>query len=80
MQKTLNKQIFTLIQDRRAAAEHILQRQKLLEKEVVRFRNRLQRLGFLKDLANSKSRSLRSLGKMVINTKSKSSKRGKKLT
>jgi len=80
MQKTLNKQIFTLIQDRRAAAEHILQRQKLLEKEVVRFRNRLQRLGFLKDLANSKSRSLRSLGKMVNNTKSKSSKRGKKLT
>jgi len=70
MQKTLNKQIFTLIQDRRAAAEHILQRQKLLEKEVVRFRNRLQRLGFLKDLANSKSRSLRSLGKMVNNTKS----------
>jgi len=80
MQKTLNKQIFTLIQDRRAAADHILQMQKLLEKEVVRFRNRLQRLGFLKDLANSKSRSLRSLGKMVINTKSKSSKRGKKLT
>lgn len=65
VQAKLSHEIKTLVKERKIAKEHATNKKELLMREVARFRHRLEHLGLIHEITNSKNKDMRTISKMI---------------